>query len=70
MAVGANLTQTIHVLIGRGNGTFIPHRNFGVPGFIREFEMGNFGGDAKQDLLVSVTTDVTFETVLLTNTTL
>lgn len=69
MAVGGKLIHTIHVLRGRGDGTFVPFGNFGVPGFIHGFATGRFGGDARPDLLASVLTDVAPQTVLLTNVT-
>jgi hypothetical protein len=69
MAVGANLSATIHVLKGRGDGTFVPHRNFGIPGFLNGFAVGNFGGDAKPDLLAATTSELAVQTSLITNTT-
>ena len=56
VAVNENLfpsPNTLSVLLGQGDGTFAPHREFAAGGVARSVIVGDFNGDGRQDLATS-----------------
>jgi large repetitive protein len=51
--VTANLSNSVSILLGNGNGTFRPYANYGVTGNPVAVAVGDFNGDGKPDLAVA-----------------
>src|SRR5437867_2161535 len=48
--VTANENSTVSVLLGKGDGTFQPARNYGVGYYPTALALGDFNGDGNTDL--------------------